>query len=218
MQASQLFRYESLSTKGLRRFDSSSELKRYGTTLRNLPYHLTNKTGTFVQFLEVTDGLSKENCIAAHLFAKQVRQLYRKSGPLSTALYLKQCGVCLQQVYAGPPYEHERLPVFVSLSRNGLPRIIPSFHRKESAGGSAKRYATSPIAYLRSMNEVCSFENRLDSNVTLSSCFTTGERNEKKLVKQSPPMAYPSYSSIPVKEVILSNRPNPWGEGYVIGL
>lgn len=81
-------------------------------------------------FWKVTDGLSKENCIAAHLFAKQVRQLYRKSGPLSTALYLKQCGVCLQQVYAGPPYEHERLPVFVSLSRNGLPRIIPSFHRK----------------------------------------------------------------------------------------
>lgn len=81
-------------------------------------------------FWKVTDGLSKENCIAAHLFAKQVRQLYRQSGPLSTALYLKQCGVCLQQVYAGPPYEHERLPVFVSLSRNGLPRIIPSFHRK----------------------------------------------------------------------------------------
>ncbi|KAI5395382.1 hypothetical protein KIW84_061820 [Lathyrus oleraceus] len=35
-----------------------------------------------------------------------------------------------KQVYAGPPYEHERLPVFVSLIQNGLPRIIPSFHRK----------------------------------------------------------------------------------------
>lgn len=37
-----------------------------------------------------TDGLTKELCIGAYLVAKQVIQLNRRSGPLFTALYLKQ--------------------------------------------------------------------------------------------------------------------------------
>ncbi|KAF1856760.1 hypothetical protein Lal_00042209 [Lupinus albus] len=38
--------------------------------------------------LVVTDGLNKELCVGAHLFAKEVIRLVRKSGFLFTALYL----------------------------------------------------------------------------------------------------------------------------------
>lgn len=46
------------------------------------------------------------------------------------ALYLKQAAVCLQKAYAGVPQPKGFLPVPVSLTGSGLPRIIPSFHRK----------------------------------------------------------------------------------------
>lgn len=77
-----------------------------------------------------TDGLTKELCIGAYLVAKQVIQLNRRSGPLFTALYLKQAATCLQQAYAGVSQSHSLLPVPVSLTRSGYPKIIPSFHRK----------------------------------------------------------------------------------------
>lgn len=48
-----------------------------------------------------TDGLTKELCIGAYLVAKQVIQLNRRSGPLFTALYLKQAATCCKQAYAG---------------------------------------------------------------------------------------------------------------------
>lgn len=50
--------------------------------------------------LVVTDGLNKELCVGAHLFAKEVIRLVRKSGFLFTALYLLKCAVSLQQAYA----------------------------------------------------------------------------------------------------------------------
>lgn len=81
--------------------------------------------------LVITDGLTKELCVGAHLVAKQVVYLNRKSEPLFTALYLKQAAVCLKQAYAGVPGPKGKLPVPVSLSGSGYPRIIPSFHRTQ---------------------------------------------------------------------------------------
>lgn len=46
------------------------------------------------------------------------------------SLYLKQAAVCLQKAYAGVPQPKSQLPVPVSLTGSGLPRIIPSYHRK----------------------------------------------------------------------------------------
>lgn len=80
--------------------------------------------------LVVSDGYTKELCIGAHLFAKEVLRLVRKSGPLFTALYLKQCAVCLQQAYGGDPWQPTLLPFPVALAGSGYPKIIPSFHRK----------------------------------------------------------------------------------------
>lgn len=53
--------------------------------------------------------------------------LGRKSGWLHLALYLK---ASLQKAYAGDKVKPELLPVPVSLTRSGYPRIIPSFHRR----------------------------------------------------------------------------------------
>lgn len=80
--------------------------------------------------LILTDGLNKEMCIAAYLFAKQVIYLGRKSGYLHLALYLKQCNTCLMTAYGGVNRPKGSLSVPVSLTRSGYPRIIPSFHRK----------------------------------------------------------------------------------------
>lgn len=87
--------------------------------------------GLLIRVLHVvSDGLSSEYCIAAYLLSQQVCRLRRKSGLLHTALYLKQCAVVLQKYYGEDSYSHELLKPQVSLTRTGLPRIIPSFHRK----------------------------------------------------------------------------------------
>lgn len=78
----------------------------------------------------VSDGLSSEYCIAAYLFSQKICRLRRKSGLLHTALYLKQCAVVLQKFYGEGKYSHELLKPQVSLTRSGLPRLIPAFHRK----------------------------------------------------------------------------------------
>ena len=79
--------------------------------------------------LSLTDGLTKEQCIAAHLFWQSCSRLARKSGWLFLALYLKQARVALQRYVSGD--SQPELSVYVSLTRCVLPRIIPSFHRAE---------------------------------------------------------------------------------------
>lgn len=79
--------------------------------------------------LVILDKLRKEHCISVYLFCKQVRRLVQKSGMLATCLYLKQCSSSLQIAYGGVKEKHRLLPVPVSLSRSGYPRMIPSFHR-----------------------------------------------------------------------------------------
>lgn len=54
----------------------------------------------------------------------------RKAGWLSTALYLKCCAVALMRVRAGSFDKHMPLPHPISLTRGGLPRVIPAFHRR----------------------------------------------------------------------------------------
>ena len=79
----------------------------------------------------VTDGLTKELCIGAYLFSRSVYKLGKRSGWLHVALYLKQCASSLQKAYGGVPFKPDLLPVPVSLTRSGYPRIIPPFHRLE---------------------------------------------------------------------------------------
>lgn len=79
--------------------------------------------------LIATDGLTKELCIGAYLFARTVMRMARRSGMLHCAFYLKQCASSLQRAYCGE-FNHDSLPVPIFLTRSGYPRIIPSFHRK----------------------------------------------------------------------------------------
>lgn len=55
--------------------------------------------------------------------------MYRKSGSCFTALYLKQCTVSLQRYYANTFDPKVKLTVFVSLTRCGIPRVIPAVLR-----------------------------------------------------------------------------------------
>lgn len=95
---------------------------------------LFEKTGKLKGLLSrvpiVTTGrLSVEVGLALTFFVREVATLIRKSGFLFTALYLKQCSVCLQRDYAGYRVKDEKHPLSVSLTRLGIPRIIPVRHR-----------------------------------------------------------------------------------------
>jgi len=75
-------------------------------------------------------SLTREVGLAVVSFVREVRQIQKRSGLLFLALYLKQCGVCLQRYYALSHDKHQTLSVSVSLTRSGIPRIIPSVLRK----------------------------------------------------------------------------------------
>ncbi|XLR34038.1 hypothetical protein HN51_043317 [Arachis hypogaea] len=76
-----------------------------------------------------------EQCIAAHLFWVACRRLGKRSGWLFLALYLRQSRVCLQRFVARDSIPSDLSPA-VSLTRSGLPRIIPSFHRRKIREGN----------------------------------------------------------------------------------
>jgi len=71
--------------------------------------------------LVITGTFSTEIGLSAVHFARRVRYLALKSGWLYVALYLKQCTTSLLRYYA---------LVSISLTRSGIPRIIPPYHRK----------------------------------------------------------------------------------------
>lgn len=73
--------------------------------------------------------LTKEICIAIFLFAKWMHGFQKKAGWLATALYLT-ASVCLMRYYASSFDRHEPLPYPIPLTRSGLPRCIPAFHRR----------------------------------------------------------------------------------------
>lgn len=80
--------------------------------------------------LVVSGLLTKEVCLACVSFVRTVYRLRRQSGLLFTALYCKQCAVSLQRYYAGSFSKRDSLSPPVSLTRCGLPRIIPAPIRK----------------------------------------------------------------------------------------
>src|SRR5436190_7007650 len=84
------------------------------------------------------DGFTKEYSIATYLFVRRVRHLIKTSGALACALYLKQCSTSLMVAYGGDPRKPELLPVPVSLTRRGFPRIIPAFHRQVIYAGGPR--------------------------------------------------------------------------------
>lgn len=74
-------------------------------------------------------SITREVSLAAVHFVRHVIRLKRKSGYLFTALYLKQCGVSLQRFYAGCYDPKASISVPVSLTRSGIPRVIPAVLR-----------------------------------------------------------------------------------------
>ncbi|GER50174.1 PHD finger family protein / bromo-adjacenthomology (BAH) domain-containing protein, partial [Striga asiatica] len=77
-----------------------------------------------------SDGLTKEVCLGLHYPVKRIRELGRKSGWFFVALYLKQASTCLMQYYSTTgKYKPDSLSVSISLTRSGLSRIIPPYHR-----------------------------------------------------------------------------------------
>lgn len=69
--------------------------------------------------LIIFDGLTKEDCIAMHLFVTDVFRLGKSSGWLFTSLYLKQCTSSLTTACGGEKALPAAFPV--SLSRGGVP-------------------------------------------------------------------------------------------------
>ncbi|DAB41745.1 RNA-dependent RNA polymerase [Oxybasis rubra mitovirus 1] len=82
--------------------------------------------------LVATGSINKESAVVCLVIAKRVLRMYRQSGPLSTSLYLKQCSVSLMRYYAGSSKDvrNKMAGASVSLSRAGIPTIIPVHHRQ----------------------------------------------------------------------------------------
>lgn len=78
----------------------------------------------------VFGSLTKEVCIATYLFCQWVYRFRRKSRWLSLGLYLKAANVCLMRYYSHSFEKNAALPHPISLTRSGIPRCIPSFHRR----------------------------------------------------------------------------------------
>lgn len=80
--------------------------------------------------LLVSALLTCEVGLASTDFVRKVYRLNKKSGLLFTAMYCKQCAVVLQRYYSGCWTRSDSLSVSISLTRTGLPRIIPTHIRK----------------------------------------------------------------------------------------
>lgn len=68
--------------------------------------------------------------------SREIIRLYRKSGPLFTGQYLKQVSFLLQRYVGGQRTKHPVMKTSVSLTRSGIPRIIPPFYRKKIRNGN----------------------------------------------------------------------------------
>ncbi|KAJ4941333.1 hypothetical protein NE237_014286 [Protea cynaroides] len=98
--------------------------------LQNPESELYLKALELIMSLAVTGSLSKEICVAIYLFTRWVVRFRRKGGWLNTALYLNTCGHALIYNYGGTFEKETRVFVSISLSRDGIPRCIPEFHRR----------------------------------------------------------------------------------------
>ncbi|DAB41744.1 RNA-dependent RNA polymerase [Petunia exserta mitovirus 1] len=110
-------------------FCSVERIPRY--SWRSMFEHARRLRGHLLRVpLVVTLSMSREIALASVDFSRRVLRLRRKSGLLFTALYLKQCAVSLQRHYAGSFAARDSQSVSVSLTRSGIPRIIPKVLRK----------------------------------------------------------------------------------------
>jgi len=99
---------------------------------RGMLEHTRRITGLLNKIqLFVCRRLRKGYCISLWLMSKQIHRLYKKAGPLFLARYLKACLGCLMWYVAGRQGPRPKLAVPVSLTKTGLPRIIPSGLRRE---------------------------------------------------------------------------------------
>lgn len=93
------------------------------------------------QLMVVYGGFTKELGITAHWLSKRIWRMYRNSGPRYTCLYLKQCHLALQKALAST-LDYSYVPLskmpMVSLTKKGLPRLIPAYHRKVIRRGDSR--------------------------------------------------------------------------------
>lgn len=88
----------------------------------------------------VSGKVTRSRIIQLSVFARKCVSIARKSGLKGLVLYLKVCNTSLIQGLPGGRLHHnsrEIGKVAVARSRDGLPRIIPSFARREIRGGNA---------------------------------------------------------------------------------
>jgi hypothetical protein len=80
----------------------------------------------------VSGRYSKGWSIVALVLARKVFSLYRANGLLFVSQYLSSCQVSLMRFMSESPglEDSDRLTTWCSCTRSGLPRIIPSSHRK----------------------------------------------------------------------------------------
>lgn len=81
--------------------------------------------------LAASDHITRENAIICLIFSRCVWALVRHSGLLFTSLYLKQCSTSLMRYYSGISKSelNQMSGPSVSLSRSGIPRLIPAHLR-----------------------------------------------------------------------------------------
>lgn len=120
--------------------------------------------------LVISSSLSTEVGLAVVYFVRKVYRLKQKG--LTTALYLKQCKVSLQRYYADSYDRRLALSVPVSLTRSGLPRIIPSIIRRKimKRDENADRLVKLYLSWF-SVSKIIALAPRL-SRATLSSIIT----------------------------------------------
>lgn len=87
----------------------------------------------------VSGSLTRSKIIQLSVFARQCVNIGSRQGRKGLVLYLKVCNTALMQALPGGFLSHssrEIGKVAVSRSRNGLPRIIPAFARREILRGN----------------------------------------------------------------------------------
>nr|UJQ92536.1 MAG: putative RNA-dependent RNA polymerase [Mitoviridae sp.] len=84
-------------------------------------------------------GMTRDRLKAIYSFSKVVILLQRTQGQKGLVLWLKACHVALMKGIPGssPMKDSRPLGAFVSLSRGGLPRVIPKLHRLAIKRGDA---------------------------------------------------------------------------------
>lgn len=74
--------------------------------------------------------LTKEHCLASLHMVREIQRLHRRSSPLFLSQYLKTVSLHVMRYWAGEKGVDQPMKVYVSLTRCGIPRIIPPFSRK----------------------------------------------------------------------------------------